>query len=56
MKLRIVSWALSLSVALAVIMASWFSFSPDAGRIRDLAIGCSVVLALGLCLQLRRLP
>jgi hypothetical protein len=55
-KLRIASWALSLAVALSVIMASMFSISPDAGRIRLVAAGCSLILAIGLVEQMRHLP
>jgi hypothetical protein len=53
MKLRIASYVVALGVALGIVMGSLFTFSPDAGNIRLLAAGCSLVLALGLVVQLR---
>lgn len=53
MRLRIASYVLALGVALGIVMGSLFSFSPDAPHIRLLAAVCSLVLALGLALQLR---
>ena len=55
MKLRIASWALALAAALGMIMASMFSISPDAGRVRLVAAVCGLILAIGLVEQMRRL-
>lgn len=54
-RLRIVSYVVALGVALGIVLGSLFSINPDAVDVRLLAAGCSVILLVGLVLQLRRL-